>query len=242
MLKILSHPIFNKQDKNASLLSVYACFVPLFLLLFLWIDSPGFALHYFDGRYLTDLITLIYVGLMFAAADGRLRKRMFVMVPLSYLGELIFCTGLSMYDYRTPYVPFYVPFGHAIVYATGYIFAHTQWAERNEHLHRAIFIVLFILIFMGVWQYRNDVFSLIFGIAFFGLLLRKKWQNLYFFIAMVVMMTELIGASLGCWAWYPITLGGIPTANPPMGAVFFYGGGDVLLDKIVRYYERKIGY
>lgn len=98
----------------------------VFLFLPLGIDSVYFTEHYFDGRQITNILVILYFFFFFLSADSYLRKLMFVMIFLSYLGEIIFCTLLEMYRYRTPVIPLYVPFGHAIVYVSGYVFAHTE--------------------------------------------------------------------------------------------------------------------
>jgi hypothetical protein len=72
------------------------------------------------------------------------------------------------------------------------------------------------------------------GGLFFLLLRRKRWQNLYFFIAVCVIFIELVGTYLHCWTWKSKIVDRIPTVNPPIGAVLFYVGGDVLLAKIVQ--------
>ena len=84
------------------------------------------------------------------------------MVLLSYIGELIFCTLLEMYHYRTNNIPLYVPFGHAIVYASGYVYANTKWAVDNDVLLRKYFAIVFALLFLAVGGFLNDQFSLIF--------------------------------------------------------------------------------
>lgn len=161
------------------------------------------------------------------------------MVFLSYIGELIFCKLLGMYDYRTEFIPLYVPFGHAIVYASGYIFAHTQWAVKNDQLLRKFFAVFFSVLFLSVGVLLGDIFTLVFGLLFFALMKRKRWQNLYYFIALCVIFIELVGTYFQCWTWIPKTFGVIPAANPPVGAVFFYAGGDVLLVKIVSVWDKR---
>lgn len=160
------------------------------------------------------------------------------MVFLSYIGELIFCKLLGMYDYRTEFIPLYVPFGHAIVYASGYIFAHTQWAVKNDQLLRKFFAVFFSVLFLAVGVLLGDIFTLVFGLLFFALMKRKRWQNLYYFIALCVIFIELVGTYFQCWTWVPKTFGVIPAANPPLGAVFFYAGGDVLLVKILSIWDK----
>lgn len=224
--------------QNTALLRFMAVFFFVFTPLALSLDSVGFVRYFAFGRILTNVLSLVYFGFMFFAADARLRALMMHMVWLSYLGELIFCEALGMYHYRTPGIPLYVPFGHAIVYASGYVWVHQPAVLRQELLVRKICTVLFFLLFLGVGIFLNDIFTLIFGALFFVLLQRKRWQNLYYMIAVCVVFIELVGTFFGCWTWVPKTFGCIPAANPPMGAVFFYAGGDVLLAKIVQ----KFGY
>jgi len=231
--------IFNNEKANHKGQLFMAFGFLLFTILALGIDSVAFLRDNFDGRSITNLLGIFYFFLFFYFADSHLRRLMFVMVFLSYIGELIFCTLLGMYQYRTDVIPLYVPFGHAIVYASGYVFAHTEWAVRNDKVLKRYFAIGFGLLFLSVGFFLNDWFSLLFGVCFFLLLKRKRWQNLYYFIALCVIYIELLGTYFQCWAWVPETFDAIPTANPPMGAVFFYAGGDVLLAKIVELWQRN---
>lgn len=230
---------FNSENPQPKAQKFLAFFFTVFTVLALGIDSVFFTEHYFNGRFLVNILAIVYFSLLFFTAEPTLRKRMFVMVFLSYIGELIFCKVLGMYEYRTPMIPLYVPFGHAIVYASGYILAYTDGVVRNEKLWQRIFAVFYVVLFLLVGIFLNDLFSLIFGALFFVLLKRKHWQNLYYCIALCVIFIELVGTYFQCWAWVPKTYGVIPAANPPMGAVFFYAGGDVLLVKIVSVWNKR---
>jgi len=231
--------LFSDKNINSNKQLFFAVFFPFFTLLALGIDSVSFKEIYFDGRQFTNVLVMIYFSFFFWFSDAYLRKLMFVMVFLSYIGELIFCNLLGMYHYRTAVIPLYVPFGHAIVYASGYVFAYTKWAVDNDNSLKKYFAIAFALLFLSVGFFLHDVFSLIFGVCFFLLLKRKKWQNVYCFIAICVIFIELAGTFFQCWKWVPRTFGLIETSNPPMGAVFFYAGGDVLLVKIVAFLESK---
>ncbi len=211
----------------------------VFTVLALGIDSIFFTKRFFDARAITNVAAIGYFFLLFFSVEIYLRKLMLVMVFLSYIGELIFCKLLGMYDYRTEVIPLYVPFGHAIVYASGYIFAHAGWSVVYEQLLRKFFAIFFSVLFLAVGVFLNDIFTLLFGLLFFVLMKRKRWQNLYYFIALCVIFIELVGTYFQCWTWIPKTFGLIPASNPPMGAVFFYAGGDVLLVKIVSIWDKR---
>lgn len=186
-----------------------------------------------QGREWTNGLVIVYFMGLVCLVSQPLRWLMVHMVWLSYLGELLFCELLHWYSYRTTGIPLYVPFGHALVYATGYILAQQPvfiWQERSI---RKIFIVLFSSAFLGIGLFLKDYFTLVLGLLFFLLLRRKRWQNLYFFIAVCVIFIELVGTYFQCWTWKP-NVWGLPTCNPPIGAVFLYAGGDVLLAKIVQ--------
>lgn len=230
---------FGDRLGNPQRQMLFALSFTLFTVVALGIDSTYFTQNHFDARQLTNVLAIGYFALLFHVSGTQLRKLMAVMVVLSYIGELIFCKLLGMYAYRTSVIPLYVPFGHAIVYASGYILAHSRWAIDHENGLRKFFAVCFTGLFLGVGIFLGDWFSVIFGALFFVLLRRKRWDNLYYFIALCVIFIELIGTYFGCWTWAAKTFGIIPAANPPMGAVFFYAGGDVLLAKIVNAWKNK---
>ncbi len=236
---LLALPIFNTLESKKEKAFVFAYLFPFFTILALLIDSVYFQKKYFDGRMLTNILAIIYFCLFFFSAQSYLRKLMFVMVFLSYIGELIFCKLLGMYAYRTSDIPLYVPFGHAIVYASGFVIAEMPFVVKNENKLKKIFLVCFTALFLIVGLFLNDIFSLVFGALFFVLMKRKKGQNVYYTIALCVIFIELVGTFFKCWTWVPKTFNLIPAVNPPMGAVFFYAGGDVILAKIVSYWKDK---
>ena len=154
----LNAVFFADKNQDAQKQFFFAVCFPFFTLLALGIDSVYFAETYFDARQITNVLAIVYFSFFFWFSDAYLRKLMFVMVLLSYIGELIFCTLLGMYDYRTAVIPLYVPFGHAIVYASGYVLAHTEWSIRNDKLLKKYFAVGFSLLFLSVGIFLNDVF------------------------------------------------------------------------------------
>lgn len=227
---------------NDAIGSRFLKWFPLLFLLItpfaLYLDSVTFTKAYFDLRWLVNSCVIIFFCAFYYFSDLQLRKLMLIMVPLSYLGEWIFSKWFGWYTYRLEEIPIYVPFGHAIVYGAGYVVAGYKTVITYEVTLRKLFSIGFILLFAGVTIFVEDYFSCILGVLFFWLIYRKKWQNLYFLIALCVIYIELWGTWYGCWTWEAKIGGILPTANPPMGAVFLYGGGDVLLARIVRRWDR----
>ena len=240
MYNSVYHYFFNERNHNQKRQLFLAFFFTVFTFLALGIDSVYFTKTYFNGRQITNVLAIVYFSFLFYYSDVKLKKLMFIMVFLSYIGELIFCKLLGMYTYRTADIPIYVPFGHAIVYASGFVIAEMPFFVKQNNGLKKIFLVSFIMLFLSVGFFLNDIFSLVFGALFFVLMKRKKWQNVYYSIALCVIFIELVGTFFKCWTWVPKTFGVIPAVNPPMGAVFFYAGGDVILVKIVSYWKNRI--
>ncbi|MCJ8324511.1 MAG: hypothetical protein HRU29_06375 [Rhizobiales bacterium] len=212
----------------------------LFTPIFLSVDSTYFALYFFDGRWLANALVIGSFFIMLNVADTRLRKLMLVFVPLGYFGEVIFSHVLGLYDYRLGHIPLYVPFGHAAVYGCGYMLHATAWAKQHDALMKKIFAVFFAAIFVGAGVFYGDIFSLIFGFLFFYRGLRRKaWNSLYYYVAFYVLLVEFAGTYFNVWVWDSLALGFIPTANPPVGVVFFYIGADSVLLRIMRFIDRK---
>jgi hypothetical protein len=237
----MSNVAANLTESSVKPVQLLQAFIfPAFVLVSLGLDSPYFRQHYFEGRWLTTVLALVYLSFVFKTAGSYLRKLIIVIVPLTYIGELIFCKLLHMYDYAGVAIPLYVPIGHALVYASGFIFAHTAWAVKHDVVLKLVFKIFFALLFTYSALVLHDLFTVLFGILFFLVLKRKRWENLYCFVALSVIYTEISGVMLGCWDWRLKIFDVLPSGNPPMGAVFIYAGGDVLLAKIVDIWEKKL--
>lgn len=211
---------------------------PFFTFFMLKMDSHAFNQYSLNGQIYLTWIVLLFTFFMWFFSGNQLRKLIVTMIFLSYLGEVIFCKILGWYSYRLHNIPWYVPLGHAIVFASGYVLAEISILKKYDRILNITFRVLFLITFLLLFFIGNDLFSLISGLLFFLLIRRKKWQSLYFYIAFCVIFIELVGTYNGAWKWKSELYGFIGTLNPPIGAVFFYAGGDVLLVKLVQLYDR----
>ncbi len=226
----------HTSSGNQQLQRIFAYSFTPFVILILLIDSSFIAINYIDLRPLVNILTIGYFIAMLAATDTKLRKLMIIMVPLSFIGELLFANIFDFYDYRQDKIPIYVPFGHAIVYGAGYMLAR-QLVQYNN-IVKKLFFIFFILIFLIAGLLLGDHLTLILGLLFFWGLRRKKWNPLYYYIALYVLVIEFAGTYFGVWVWEQYVFGYIATLNPPVGAVFLYIGGDVLLLRLVSFMEK----
>ena len=225
----------KKKKWSLRLAMFYFLFIPLSLAP----DSVYFRDAFFDGRHITDALFVAYFFLMLYTAGKQLQKLMLLLVVMSYLAELLCSEVFLMYSYKGNAIPLYVPFGHAIVYASGYIIAKTAIARENAKNLQVAFPVFFIMIFTGAVILWNDIFSIIFGVLFFLVLKRKRGDILYYIVPFCAIFAEFTGANFGCWTWSSLMFGVFPSGNPPVGAVFMYAAGDVLLMKMIAIWDKR---
>jgi len=209
------------------------------LSIFLYWDSDYFSAHYFDGRIMLNFIIVTYFIMMLAVSDLKLKKLMIGMVLLSTFGEQLFCNWLNMYDYRDNTIPFYVPFGHAIVLGSAYMLHQVTKRYNTDRLMRKIAPIFFGLIFAVAVLFFKDYLTFILAILFFHSLIRKKWSPFYCYLALYVLTIEYIGTYFGIWTWKPKAFGYIPTLSPPVAIAYAYVGATSLLSRILKLLERK---
>ena len=238
---LLAHPpglIDESPSAKIRQLRLAGVFVLLFVI-GLGIDSVQFSKTYFDGRYIANILFISYFCMMYFSVGKALQRLMLVMVPLSYLGELLCSEALDMYAYKGGAIPLYVPFGHALVFAAGYVFAETSFIQKREKELKIVFPIVFLLLFFGAWLLFNDVFSILFGALFFLVIKRKRGNIMYYCLGILALFVEFIGTPFGCWKWVPDIFNFLPAANPPVGTVFIYVGGDAILAKILFLWDKR---
>ena len=199
----------------------------------LFFDSVYFANHYFDGKMVTTALVLTLSVFLFSISNLKLRLSILLIIPLSWLGEYIFSDFLDMYDYRDGRIPLYVPFGHACIYAQGWLLSNSMGIFEHKYKIKTTMLILFGAIFAWAILIFGDTLSLALGVLFFWALHRKNYNPFYFVMSFIVLALELVGTHFGCWLWeYRWSI--FSTVNPPVGAMFIYIGGDILLNKTLK--------
>ena len=204
-------------------------FIP-FTTTILFLDSKWVLANGFNGQILVNVLVPIYfLGMIFSMPDDRLRKIMWITVPVSGMGEIILSQGLELWLYKGGSVPLYVPFGHAIVVGSGF---QLLWKKGiHEHASEIIsgFLIGYGAMFLTVFLLAQDSFTLLLGLLYFLGVSCMKQRVIYMLMPVFVLFVEVVGTVFGCWFWPPDPLGVFSTTNPPAGSIMFY----VYLDMIV---------
>jgi hypothetical protein len=186
----------------------------------------------FDGQILSNLTAPLYLLLMLAGLRPGQRLMAIIFVPFSALGEYIFSLIFQLYTYKFGTVPFYVPFGHAILFSTGLMLADLPLVLSNQTRVRWGLIAFHAGLFAGAIIALHDSLSAIFGALFIPILYRKRGRPFYLIMGVLVLYIELVGTAFGCWIWTPIPFGVLQTTNPPVGAFVCYVIADILVMKL----------
>jgi hypothetical protein len=214
-----------------------AGFVPI-VIFALGADSQVLLERGFDGQILSNIAAPIYFLLVLLGLRTDQRLMAIVFVPFATIGEYIFSLILQLYAYKFGSVPFYVPFGHAILFSTGLLIAEHPVVVAHEARVRLGLLIAQAGLFLGALLLFGDTLSAIFGLVFVPLFLCAKSRTLYLIMGMLVLYIEIVGTAFGCWVWESAPLGFLHTTNPPVGAFVCYVIADMFVIRIARRLHR----
>lgn len=210
-----------------------AGFVPL-VLAALGADSRLLLDTGINGQVFSNIAGPLYLLLMLRGLRAEQRRMALIFVPFSALGEYLFSLVFQLYRYKFGDVPFYVPFGHAILFSTGLLIADLPLVQTYERQVRLALLAVHLILFTGVLLVFHDTLSALFGILFGMILWRKRARPFYLIMGILVLYIELVGTFLGCWVWNPAPWGVLHTTNPPVGAFVCYVIADIIVMKLSR--------
>lgn len=175
---------------------------------------------------------VVLLGLL-VRETSLVRVQVAVVIAFATVVEYTFAAGLGVYVYRLGGVfgvPSFVPPGHGIVYLAALTISRLAYVHARER-----YFVAAVVVVGGAWALwglflspRRDVL----GAFWFGCLLLflvfGRRRTLYVGAFVAVTYLELIGTSVGTWAWQAHDPTGlIPIGNPPSGAAGGYGWFDL---------------
>ena len=206
----------------------------------------GLALGLDTGASLTQQ-RLLGAGtwlLLLACLRGEARAtRVQVAVVVAYASviEYVFAGWLGVYVYRLHNVPAFVPPGHGLVYLAALAIGRSAWAHRHQRYrrpehprrhHRGLLgATLTACAAWAVWGLALSPRPDALGAFWFGcLLVFARWGRsrlVYAGAFLVVSYLEIVGTSLGTWAWQLHDPTGLVTiGNPPSGIAGGYAWFD----------------
>lgn len=193
---------------------------------FLFIDGIYVSERFPHSQWLLNSFAVITFLFLYQRAYPRNRKLMIYALFLGVLGEYLFSVYLGMYTYRLENVPWYVPFGHAAVYARVFLFSkHHLSRQYHKEIENSLTIVI-IGLAISYLVFFFDVFGFVMTLFVFLLLWFRPKDRLYFYtMYVVVALLEIGGTAFGCWKWPTTAFGAIdflPSHNPPSGISLFY--------------------
>jgi hypothetical protein len=138
---------------------------------------------------------------------------------------------LGLYTYRLENVPSFVPPGHGLVYlaalTVGTAATGTRW---NRRLVTAALVLAALWALYGVTvASRSDTGGALLFLFLAAFLLRGRQPAVYAAAFFVTAYLELLGTSIGTWAWAHRDFAGVTTlGNPPSGIAGGYGWLDMV--------------
>ena len=197
-----------------------------FSFIFFYFDGTGFSAMYENVQIGPNILMLVAFLVLYKRSVKRTRKLMIYAVIIGFIGEYLFSIVLGMYTYRLSNLPFYIPLGHAVVYARTYCFSKASIIKKyQKEIVRCLFfgIVIFSLFYLIVF---NDIFGFVMTIAVFLVLINRPKDRLFFLtMYVVVAVLEIIGTVYEVWLWPDTAFGVFPilkSHNPPSGISLFY--------------------
>jgi hypothetical protein len=198
-----------------------------------WIPSVLLADRGADlaGQRLLGLATWALLALLLAIEDPLTRLQVGVVVVYATLIEYSFAGGLGVYVYRLEesgvahawydQVPAFVPPGHGLVYLAAVLLGRR--APRIAVPLAAVGVTGYALWGLTLSP-RLDVLGALWAGCLLWFLARGRAPRVYAAAFLVVTYLEIVGTSLGTWAWQPAdtVTGWIAIGNPPSGAAGGY--------------------
>lgn len=192
----------------------------------LFADGTYFSEHIPSAQLILNLLMILAFGAMLYRANPRVRELMIIAVILGFIGEHFFSKVLGMYTYRLENVPFYVPFGHGVLYARIFRFSKASLVKKYHKEIESFLTLIMIMVSTVYVLFLNDVFGFVMTICVFLILWKRPKDRLFFFsMYVLVVVLEIGGTAYGAWKW-PDTAFGVfeflPSNNPPSGISLFY--------------------
>lgn len=224
-------PWFAQHKGNGIYLLVI--FWPLTALV-LFFDSLTMRAVVPYGQLFSNIMAPLYLLLLLPALQRDQRLMALVFVPIAVAGEYVFSLVFELYTYIEGTVPFYVPFGHAILFGTGLVLSDLPWTVAHTSQVRWALVAFHAALLTAAILVLGDTLTALFTLPLLIILYHSRLRVFYLIMGVLVLYVELVGTVLGCWYWDPMPARWLHAVNPPVGAFCCYVAADILTVRVTR--------
>jgi hypothetical protein len=197
------------------------------------------------GQRLLGALTWVLLLVLLRRESRSTRVQVGVVVVYASVVEYVFAGWLGVYVYRLENVPSFVPPGHGLVYLAALAVGRSAWAHRQDWL------VPLTLTACGAWAVwglvlspQRDVLGAFWFLCLLAFSRTGSSQRVYAGAFLVVSYLEILGTSLGTWAWQPHDPTGlVAIGNPPSGIAGGYAWFDfaalVLTPRLLAWWDSR---
>ena len=225
-----ANPLSAARPPSLWVLGSVLAFGPFLLFL----DS--FARAPWPDQFVLGLITLAVLWLTARWVAHEDRKIVWLCAIVATGFEVLGSQVWGGYRYRFGAIPFFVPFGHGLIYVFGLTLASTDLIRRHERP-----FTLGILAVATIWTLagltvlpaltgRYDVHGLVWLPLFAYVLLRSPRRAFFAALFIATSDVELFGTWFHCWTWLAHTPALHVTSGNPPSAI---AGGYAIIDGTV---------
>ena len=184
-------------------------------------------------QFVLGLLTLLALWFFSRTLPAADRRVVWLCAIVATGFEALGSLWWGAYHYRFGGIPFFVPFGHGLIYVFGLGFASTQFVRRNERNFSLAILAVAVLWTVGGLTVlppltgRFDAHGLLWLPLFAYVLLYSPRRA--FFAALFIATTdvELFGTWFHSWMWLPHTPWMHVTSGNPPSAI---AGGYAIID------------
>lgn len=196
-----------------------------------YIDSPYVAADISYNQIINNILVGLFAASIYWVSESKLRTKMWLMLVMSILAEILGTFILKLYTYRLHNIPVYVPITHVTFYA---LMAHVKkWPiirRYSQWIKWSLFG--FVTILSGFYFiYFNDTGGLVCYVILVAILFTRTCKLYYLLTSLLGLYAERCGTLAQTWAWashFDIGTYRMMIGNPPMGVMGLYA----LLDLI----------
>jgi hypothetical protein len=184
-----------------------------------------------ERQLVLGVLTWALLATLLRRESTLVRVQTLLVVGLASIIEYTFSPLLHAYTYKIGTVPGFVPPGHGLVYLAALALGRSRLFREHSRV-----VVTATVTVSGLWAgyglllaHRRDVLGAFWFCCLLGFLIWGRNRLLYVGAFIVVSYLELVGTSLGTWAWASTdpVLHVIGQGNPPSGAAGGYGWFDL---------------